>query len=63
MIKDNQQYHEELAKELAGVLGRKGGIMKDGLVGLDQAWCVWNRARGIGEYLFHFMTPVIIVRP
>lgn len=48
-IKDNQQYHEALAKELAGVLGRKGGIMKDGLVGLDEVWCVWNRARGVGE--------------
>lgn len=68
MVKDDLAYHEELAKELAGVLigspassstvrpstrdgarPREGLIqMHKGLIGLDEAWCGWNRARGVG---------------
>ena len=58
MIKDEERYTEELAKELGGFLtgtigpgGGKGkrGMMDDrGLVGLDEVWGGWNRARGVG---------------
>ena len=58
MIKDEERYTEELAKELGGFLtgtigagGGKGkrGMMDDrGLVGLDEIWGGWNRARGVG---------------
>jgi ESCRT-II complex subunit VPS36 len=59
MMRDEQEYHRRLAKELATVLlgSGKGAepIMQDGksqkgLVGLDEIWCMWNRARGVGEY-------------
>jgi ESCRT-II complex subunit VPS36 len=50
MMKDEVKYHEELAKELGEVLSRKGGVMEKGMVGLDEAWCVWNRARGVGKF-------------
>lgn len=33
------------------MLEQKGGVMKDGVVALDQVWCVWNRARGV--CMFH----------
>jgi ESCRT-II complex subunit VPS36 len=51
MIRDDQLYLEKLASELAVVLGR---IMGDdagrrGLVSLEEIWCIWNRARGIGK--------------
>ncbi|SAM82279.1 related to VPS36 protein, involved in vacuolar protein sorting [Ustilago bromivora] len=77
MARDQEEYHRELARELAGLLlgnpsvGQRSGLMgsgkiaakgkgKDslprvsddemkgrGLVGLDEVWCVWNRARGV----------------
>jgi len=59
MVNDGDQYHEELAKELAGVLtGRnaKGRALMgsgEGIIGLDEVWCGWNRARGIGELPAH----------
>lgn len=56
-------YYRRLAKELGTVLlgSQKGstapgqGIMVEGdpkreLMGLDEVWCLWNRARGVGEY-------------
>lgn len=48
LVSDSKRYHEELAKELAEVL-RKGGVMErhGGIVGLDEVWCLWNRARGV----------------
>lgn len=56
LVTDEKKYHLELARELAGVLQPRGGgvnagagLMAKGLVGLDEAWVVWNRARGIGE--------------
>lgn len=59
MVKESEKYHEELAKELFAILwgknktgatGSGGGIMsKEGIVGLDEVWCVWNRARGVGS--------------
>ncbi|GAA6011479.1 hypothetical protein JCM10207_002633 [Rhodosporidiobolus poonsookiae] len=47
-IADKERYHAELAKELQGVLQR-GRVLEDrgGIVGLDEVWCVWNRARGV----------------
>lgn len=53
MMKDEREWMEELAKELAGVLqGTSGstrtGIMKDrGIIALDDVWGGWNRARGV----------------
>lgn len=47
MIKDEDKWVSELAKELAGVLK---GMMKDrGIVALDEVWGGWNRARGVGK--------------
>lgn len=55
LVSDSKRYHEELAKELAEVL-RKGGIMErqGGIVGLDEVWCLWNRARGVGASFGQF---------
>ncbi|KIJ64342.1 hypothetical protein HYDPIDRAFT_28786 [Hydnomerulius pinastri MD-312] len=57
MIRDESKWIEELARELAGVLqgsanegsGPKSvGIMKErGIIGLDEVWGGWNRARGV----------------
>ncbi|KAG8853932.1 hypothetical protein FRB96_007941 [Tulasnella sp. 330] len=62
MMKDDQSYHEELAKELAGVLTGVGSTppakdakrpaaglihLHNGVIGMDEAWCGWNRARGV----------------
>lgn len=57
MIRDERRWIEELARELAGVLqgspddvpGQKSvGIMKErGVIGLDEVWGGWNRARGV----------------
>lgn len=57
MIRDERKWIEELARELARVLqgspddipGRKSvGIMKErGVIGLDEVWGGWNRARGV----------------
>ncbi|GAK65733.1 vacuolar protein sorting-associated protein 36 [Moesziomyces antarcticus] len=77
MARDQEEYHRELARELAGLLlgnpsgGQRQGLMGAGriaakgkgkeslprvsedelkgrgLLGLDEVWCVWNRARGV----------------
>ncbi|KAG1750440.1 EAP30/Vps36 family-domain-containing protein [Suillus paluster] len=57
MIRDERRWIEELARELAGVLqgspddipGQKSiGMMKErGIIGLDEVWGGWNRARGV----------------
>lgn len=57
MIRDERRWVEELARELAGVLQgspddipsqKSVGIMKErGIVGLDEVWGGWNRARGV----------------
>ncbi|OSD03778.1 hypothetical protein PYCCODRAFT_1434166 [Trametes coccinea BRFM310] len=51
MVRDEHKWYEELARELAGVLegtGRSEGMMrKRGIVGLDEVWGGWNRARGV----------------
>ena len=51
MMKDEREWFEELARELAGVLQgtTKAGIMKErGIIALDEVWGSWNRARGVG---------------
>ena len=55
MIRDERKWTEELAKELAGVLQGQGGktdsgalMRRRGIVGLDEVWGGWNRARGVG---------------
>ncbi|GBE87072.1 EAP30/Vps36 family-domain-containing protein [Sparassis latifolia] len=51
MIHDERKWVEELARELAGILqGRdrdEGMMRKRGIVGLDEVWGGWNRARGV----------------
>ena len=58
MIRDERKWGEELAKELGGVLQgskKEGGMMKErGIVALDEVWGGWNRARGVGRYIFTF---------
>ncbi|KAK9893474.1 hypothetical protein P389DRAFT_206904 [Cystobasidium minutum MCA 4210] len=57
---EEQQYHRKLATELGTVLlgsaGKTGSavqsLMAEGdpkreIIGLDEVWCVWNRARGV----------------
>lgn len=62
MMQNDESYEIELCKELAGLLtrdldGNDTSILKDGKVGgrgivfLDQVWCIWNRARGVGALL------------
>jgi ESCRT-II complex subunit VPS36 len=57
MVKDEKEWAEQLAKELGTMLvgarndKSKGqaGLMRDrGIVGLDEIWGGWNRARGVG---------------
>lgn len=59
--KEEGAYLRELARELGGLLTGEGGLMVDtrrgktahkgrGLIGLDEVWCAWNRARGVGTY-------------
>jgi len=48
MIRDERGWMDELGKELAKVLQGEGGLMGErGMIGLDEVWCGWNRARGI----------------
>ncbi|KAI0270582.1 hypothetical protein BC834DRAFT_922517 [Gloeopeniophorella convolvens] len=53
MARDEKRWHEQLARELAGVLqgmgGKSGTGMMDGrgIVPLDEVWGGWNRARGV----------------
>ena len=52
MIKDEEKWMQELARELASVLQGdhvNGGLMRErGIVALDEVWGAWNRARGVG---------------
>ncbi|KAI0632753.1 EAP30/Vps36 family-domain-containing protein [Trametes polyzona] len=54
MVRDERNWYEELARELAGVLegtgakaGGEGMMRRRGIVGLDEIWGGWNRARGV----------------
>ncbi|KDQ16901.1 hypothetical protein BOTBODRAFT_64433 [Botryobasidium botryosum FD-172 SS1] len=49
MVQDEREYHDQLARELATVLqDSKNGLMsKRGVIGLDEVWSGWNRARGV----------------
>lgn len=52
MVKDERRWIEELARELAGVLQgtsdtSEGMMAQRGIVGLDEVWGGWNRARGV----------------
>ncbi|ORY86010.1 hypothetical protein BCR35DRAFT_50011 [Leucosporidium creatinivorum] len=53
-LDSEEKYHHELAKELGKVLvgggsgPGVGGLMeRRGVIGLDEVWCLWNRARGV----------------
>jgi len=49
MITNEKKWVNELARELAEVLG---GMMRDrGIVALDEVWGGWNRTRGVGMSL------------
>ena len=60
MIKDEKRWEEQLARELADVVqgGASGkGILRGrGIIGLDEVWGGWNRARGIGEHIYALVT-------
>ncbi|KAI0668952.1 EAP30/Vps36 family-domain-containing protein [Trametes maxima] len=54
MVRDERAWFDQLARELAGVLegtdakGAGEGMMRRrGIVGLDEVWGGWNRARGV----------------
>ena len=53
MIKDEKRWEEQLVRELADVIQGGGpgkGILRGrGIIGLDEVWGGWNRARGICE--------------
>ena len=62
MVKNEMIYYQALAKELHELL--LGNLLRGnrtsepilsnevhgrGLITLDEVWCIWNRARGLGE--------------
>ena len=56
MVRDERGWLDELARELARVLegtgsGKEGMMRARGVVGLDEVWGGWNRARGVGAFL------------
>lgn len=59
MVRDEQKYSEGLAKELGQLLTGQGtgrdGLMVGkegrGVIGLDEVWGLWMRARGVGKSL------------
>ncbi|EJT97166.1 hypothetical protein DACRYDRAFT_59608 [Dacryopinax primogenitus] len=63
MVKDDEKYFDGLAKELVKVLqvGNNGrGVMGDkGILGLDEVWAAWNRARGVALVPPDSLTAVI----
>jgi ESCRT-II complex subunit VPS36 len=66
MMKDEREWFEELARELAGVLQgtTKAGIMKErGIIALDEVWGSWNRARGVGTSSYLSKNMKIKIRP
>lgn len=59
MVADERKYLQGLANELGGLLtgksgreeeGLMGGRNGKGLVGMDEVWGLWNRARGVCEW-------------
>lgn len=60
MIKDEKTWEEQLVRELADVIQGSGsgkGILRGrGIIGLDEVWGGWNRARGICEYACNSIT-------
>jgi ESCRT-II complex subunit VPS36 len=64
MVRDDRLYLEGLAKELGVLLvGRDGqsGLMGGrGVVGLDEVWVIWMRARGVGMSFWYLTTVKLI---
>ena len=54
-MRDEEEYRDQLARELAVVLlgskenKGKGLMVERGIIGLDEVWFAWNRARGVGK--------------
>ncbi|KAJ9103842.1 hypothetical protein QFC21_002304 [Naganishia friedmannii] len=68
--RDEQAYLDALADELGGLLTREeggGGLMVGaqgrGLVGMDEAWVIWNRARGVSLVAPKTMAKVVPLLP
>lgn len=56
MIKDENKWINELARELGEVLR---GMMRDrGIIALDEVWGGWNRARGVGTFFSRLPSPL-----
>lgn len=66
MVRDEEEYHQGLARELAGILTSAASsttgpaLMSDdntgrGIVPIEEVWCIWNRARGICEFILHLL--------
>jgi ESCRT-II complex subunit VPS36 len=61
MTRDEKEWYEQLARELAAVLQGTGGKNGPGMMGnrgiipLDEVWGGWNRVRGVGECFVVFL--------
>jgi ESCRT-II complex subunit VPS36 len=68
MVRDETKYHQGLAQELGHLLtGSKGsgqGLMTGkvgrGIIGLDEVWGLWMRARGVGEFEVESMWSYVV---
>jgi len=66
MIKDEKRWEGQLVRELADVIQGGGpgkGILRGrGIIGLDEVWGGWNRARGICESVHVWPTwPTVLI--
>lgn len=66
MVRDEEEYHAGLARELAGLLtdqskNNRTPLLSDeaggrGIMPIEEIWCIWNRARGIctSSYMYSY---------
>jgi len=70
MVKDQNKYHDGLARELGQLLTghdatKRGGLMVGpegrGVIGLDEVWGLWMRARGVCTSLHCLKCPGVLI--